>query len=87
MSSPFSIPEARALRELRRALARGGLPPRGERTPEDEARIASFRVMEELLRLLDHYRRRIESGERCRLVEHQHQVDPDRLHLEIEVES
>jgi hypothetical protein len=38
----LAIPEIDALRELRRALARGGIPPLGKRTPEDSARVAAF---------------------------------------------
>ena len=82
----LAVPELTALRELRRLLARGGLPPAHQRTPEDHARIASFRALEELLNLLDHYRRRAENGERCRLVEREHGREAGRLLLEIEIE-
>lgn len=43
---PLALPEIRELRQLRRALAFGGLPPAGRRSPEDCARISSFRVLE-----------------------------------------
>lgn len=82
----FRIPEIKALRELRFALARGGLPASDKRTPEDSARIAAFRALEELLRLLDHYRRRVEQGDRCRLVEREHPREPGRLVIEMVIE-
>jgi hypothetical protein len=81
------LPEVRELRELRRLLAHGGLPPAGQRRPEDHARIASFRALEELLHLLDQYRRRVERGERCRLVEREHPREAGRLLLEIMIEG
>lgn len=82
----LALPELAALRELRRVLARGGLPAGDKRRPEDHARIASFRALEELLHLLDQYRRRAESGEPCRLVEREHPREPGRLLLEIAIE-
>ncbi|MFT3769637.1 MAG: hypothetical protein QM820_29730 [Minicystis sp.] len=80
------MPELTTLRELRRAFARGGLPPMDKRTAEDCARIASFRTLEELCRVLDEFRRRVESGERCRLVEREHAIEPGRLRVEIVIE-
>lgn len=82
----IAIPELKALRELRSALAFGGLPPLARRTPEDSARIAAFRAIEELLHVLNQYRRRIESGERCRLVEREHGREPGRLLVELVIE-
>jgi hypothetical protein len=82
----LALPELRALREVRKALAYGGLPPAHLRTPEDCARISSFRVIEELLRVLDVYRRRVESGEKCRLVETEHRREPGRLLVELVIE-
>ncbi len=79
------IPELRTLRELRAVLARGGLPAR--RTAESQARIAAFRTVEELLRLLDEYRERVERGARCRLVEREHGREPGRLLLELRIEE
>lgn len=86
-TASLAMPELRALRELRRALARGGLPSMDRRTPEDHARIASFRALEELLQLLDQYRKRVEGGETCRLVEREQARAPGRLHLEIAIET
>jgi hypothetical protein len=82
------LPEYEAMRELRRELARGGLPPVHARTPADMARIASFRALEELMRFLSEYRRRIDAGERCRIVEHESPRVAGRLdlHLMIEVD-
>ena len=84
--TPLVIPEHRAMKALREALAVGGLPPRDRRTPEDSARIASYRVVEELLRLLRFFKHRVEEGEPCRLVERVHDTEPGRLHLEIAIE-
>jgi hypothetical protein len=83
---PLVIPEHHAMRKLREALARGGLPPEDTRTPEDSVRIASFRVVEGLLRLLRAFKQRVEDGEGCRLVERVYVVEPDRLHIEIVIE-
>jgi hypothetical protein len=80
------LPEHEALRDLRRALARGGLPPMHARTPTDMARIASFRVMEELLRFLAEYRRRIDAGERCRIVDREGPRVAGRLDLHFVIE-
>lgn len=80
------IPEFKTLRELRRVLGRGGLPALDKRTPEDSARIASFRAIEELCRVLGEYKRRVENGERCRLVEREHGSEPGRLHVEFVIE-
>jgi len=87
--SPLAAPEFATLRDVRRALGKGGMPSQRTRSPECHARIAAFRALDELLSLLDEYGRRVESGDRCRLVEREHKHVPGRLHLElvIEVES
>lgn len=82
----LAIPELKALQELRRALAHGGLPALDKRTFEDHARIGSFRVQVELIHFLDDYRRRIEGGERCRIVEREHRSEPGRLLIELHIE-
>jgi hypothetical protein len=84
--TPLVIPEHRTMKALRDTLRVGGLPPLDTRTPEDAARIASYRVVEELLRLLRFFKHRIEEGESCRLVERVHDTEPGRLHLEIAIE-
>ena len=83
----LSLPELRTLRELRTRLARGGMPPLDKRTPDDSARIVAFRVIEELLRLFERYRRRVEQGERCRLVERERAAEPGALLIEIVIEA
>jgi len=83
----LAIPEIRELREARRALARGGIPPLDKRTPEDGARIAAFQTITALLRLLDEYKRRVEDGQHCRLVEVDRGLQPGRLLIEIAIEA
>jgi hypothetical protein len=63
----LASPSFRALRTLLRDFARGGLPSRAARTPEEDARLAAFHALNELVHLLDQYRRRIARGERVRL--------------------
>jgi len=83
----LALPQVRELRELRRAFAHGGLPPGHRRGPEAHARIASFRTLEELLVLLDEYRRRVERGERCRIVEREHVREAGRFIVELVIEE
>lgn len=80
------IPELRALQATRYALARGGTPPVGERTPEDCARISSFHVVSLLLRILMRFKQKIEAGERCRLVEREHVFQLDRVVIEVSID-
>jgi hypothetical protein len=87
VSRRIAIPEIKTLRELRITLARGGLPAPDKRTPEDHARIAGFRVIEELLRLFQHFQHRVENGERCRVVEREHAREPGRLVIELSIEA
>jgi hypothetical protein len=77
--------EFATLRDLRQVFARGGL--RSERTPHHDVRLASFRVVVELLRLLEEFRRRIEEGERCRIVEREHARRPGQFVLEFMIEG
>jgi hypothetical protein len=74
------------LRELRRELARGALPSSDKRTAEESLQLSAFRVLQEWLRLVDDFRRRVESSERCRLVEREHRPEPGRLVIEIGIE-
>lgn len=83
---PFVIPEGKTLRELRHTLARGGLRPASQRMPEQDARIVEFRTVQELLRFLEQYRRRIEAGEKCRIMERDHPWEPGRLLIEFAIE-
>jgi hypothetical protein len=82
----FAIPELRLLQELRAALARGGMPQLARRTPEDCARLGLFRLVEEALLFLGQFKRRIEGGERCRLVERERAREPGRFVVELVIE-
>jgi hypothetical protein len=64
----FDVPAFRALRELLRDLGKGGLPRFAARTPEEDARLCAYHALNELCHLLDQFRRRVERGERVRLV-------------------
>lgn len=77
----------RSLRDLRADFGRGGLPPRDERTPEDEARIAAFCVLQELVHILDQFRRVIEQGEQCRLVVSERGRQLNKVIIEITIED
>lgn len=83
----LAIPELRALQDARYVLARGGKPPAGERTPEDCARISAFHTLSLLLRILLRFKRKIEDGERCRLVEREHAFEPERVVIELAIEA
>jgi len=77
----------RALRELRVSFGQGGLPPRDHRSAEDEARIAAFCVLQELLAILDQFRRAIVQGERRRLVVSEHGRQLGKVVIEITLED
>ena len=81
------IPELRALQDARYVLARGGKPPVGERTPEDCARVSAFHTLSLLLRILLRFKQKIEVGERCRLVEREHAFEPERVVIELAIET
>jgi hypothetical protein len=83
---PIALPEIVRLREVRRAVAVGGITPVALRTPEDNARITTFRALAELLQLLDQYRRRVERGEKVRLVEREHVHEEGRMLVEFTIE-
>ena len=83
--NPLAAPEFMTLRQVRAELAKGGML--AQRTPEDHARIAAFRTIEEFLRFVEEYRRRIPSGERCKLVERPHKSETGRVMLEFEIEA
>ena len=83
----LAIPELRALQGTRYVLARGGKPPAGERTPEDCARISAFHTLSLLLRILLRFKQKIEGGERCRLVEREHVHEPERVVIELAIET
>ena len=79
--------QLRAMRELRQALSKGHVPPLERRSPETQARLACFRIVKDLLSLLGAYGRRVERGERCRLVEREHPREKGRLLLELVFEE
>lgn len=87
LANPLGSGGFRALRELRSAFGRGGLPPRDRRTPEDEARIVAFFVLAELTHILDQFRRAIEQGERRRLVVREHGRQLGKVVIEITIEG
>jgi hypothetical protein len=66
--NPLTAPEFTSLRAIHWSLAEGGLPPDAERTPADDARIAAFFTIQELLRILDEFRRACMRGDLCHLV-------------------
>jgi hypothetical protein len=80
----FSIPEHGLMSELRHMLAAGRMPAR---TPEDHARNASFRVIAALLLFLAEFKRRIERGDRIRIVEREHPSKPGRIVVEFTIEA
>ncbi len=86
-SGVFTLaPEFRALRELRDAFGRGGLPPAAERTPEESTRLAAFRTLQELLHLVAQFQRRVGQGERVDLVVHERGRELGRVVLELAIE-
>lgn len=80
---PFAVPELATLQRIRRLLASGGI----RRTPSGEARIASFRVVEELIRVLIEFKRRLDAGQRVRLVEVERPSTPGRFAVVLEIVS
>lgn len=83
----LGAPDFETLRHLRRRFARGGLPAEAERTPEDQARIAAFRTIADLLRVLTDFRDRIARGEAVGLVMPEQKSEPGRLRIEIAIEE
>lgn len=80
---PLDAPELATLRALKRLLASGGLPPQSSRTPADEARIAAFFAVQELLHILDEFRNAHLRGARCRLVVSENGRSPGKVTIEI----
>lgn len=66
-ADPLALPAFATLRALRRELSRGGMPAENERTAEDQARIALFVVVSDVLRVLEDFRARVQRGEAVRL--------------------
>lgn len=84
-SDPSATPEFTALRELRQRLSRGGLP--AQRTPADDARLAAFTTLKELLRIVDAFRRSVQQGESFRLRAIEHESSSRRVVIEIVIEQ
>jgi hypothetical protein len=72
---------------LRRLVGVGGLPQRDTRTPGDEARIAVFYAVQELIRLLEIFGRLTTNGERARLNVREHGREPRRATIELWIED
>jgi hypothetical protein len=79
----LAAPEFETLRDLRRRFARGGLPPVATRSPEDDARIAVFSTLVELLRVLREFRDRVARGEAVRLQVCEQPTEPGRMRIEL----
>jgi len=84
-SNPIGSEPFRALRELRKVFGSGGIPPKEQRTSEDEARIAAFCALQEIVHILDQFRRSIEKGERCHLVVSEHGRQLGRVVIELAI--
>lgn len=84
---PIAGEDFHALRTLREAFALLGLPQQSERTATDEARIATFFVLQELLHLLGQFRRAVEQGELPRLVVSEHGRQLGKVVIEIRIEG
>lgn len=80
----FTIPEHGLMSELRHMLAAGKVPAQ---TPEDHARNASFRVLAALLLFLADFKRRVERGDRVRIVEREHPSQAGRIIVEFTIEA
>jgi hypothetical protein len=55
-------------------------------TPEDSVRIAMSRMVSEFLRLATELKRRVEAGERCRIVEVPQQAEPGTMQVKLKIE-
>jgi hypothetical protein len=79
----FRIPEHELLKRLRDMAAIRG----DGGTPEASARLAIYRATAEVLRLLLELKRRIERGERCRVVEVEQTSELGELSLKFKIET
>lgn len=83
--NPLEAPELSTLQLLRGAFASGGFPPPSMRTPEDEARIAAFFALHQLLQLLEEFRKACARGERVRLAVAERGQSPSRIVVDIAI--
>jgi hypothetical protein len=81
---PLASEEFTALRSLRRSFGRGGLP--ANPTPADQARLATFKTLRDLLHILDAFRSAVRRGEPVRLVVPEQEETPGRKQIEIVME-
>lgn len=77
----FHIPEYRTLRLLREMT---GIHGDGS-TPEDSARRATHAVICEVLRFMGELKRRIERGERCRVIEVERAIEAGMLSVKLKI--
>lgn len=82
---PLTSPEFAALRAVHWSLSQGGLPAVAERTAADEARIAAFFAIQELLHLLEDFHRACMRGDPCHLVVNDRGRTRDRVIIEIQM--
>ncbi|APR82603.1 Hypothetical protein A7982_07952 [Minicystis rosea] len=88
MREELTIPAVHELRELRIALARASLSALDARASRTErARLASFRTIVVLLRVLEEFKRRVEAGEPCSLSAVDHTPAPGRYTLEFTIQA
>ena len=78
-------PVFHALRDLLRAFSRGGMPSRASRTPDEDARLVVFQTLNELVHVLDQFRRRAERGEAVRLLVTERAREMGRAIVEIAI--
>lgn len=81
---PLAAPEFASLRQVRRALSKGGLP--STPTPADAARLSMFYVLQEALRFMEDFRSRVRRGERVHLRTVEQKSSPGRLVIILEVD-
>jgi len=84
-SDPLGSPEFSSLRTLRRLFSQGGLPPCSARSPADDARIAAFFTLQELLHVLGEFRKACSRGSRCRLAVSENGRSPGKVTIEIAI--
>lgn len=82
---PLDAPLFSTLRRIHRALSRGGMRPLSRRTPEDEVRIAAFRALQQLLRILDAFRKACVRGRPVHLVVNETGMSPRRVLMTIAI--
>jgi hypothetical protein len=85
--NPIADATFQALRDLRRDFGCAGIPSKDCRTQEDDARLVSFCVLQELVHILDQFRRAVEQGEQCRLVVREHGRQLGKAIIEISIQD